>query len=75
MYNSHCAAALGQSRHSRDDKDGHGCRQFDSTTGDRSHQPPGKSSDREYRASTGRESLVVESESPYGQEPDLMDNY
>ena len=66
MYSNHCAAALCQSHHSKDDKDGHGYRQFDSRTGDRSHQPPGKSLGREYRESTDRESLAVESESPYG---------
>lgn len=66
MYNSHCAASLGQSHHSKDGRDVHGCRQFDSRTGDRSHQPPEKSSDREYKESIDRESLVEESESPCG---------
>lgn len=72
MYNSHCAAALGQSHHSKGDKDGHGYRQFDSRTEDLSHQPPGKSSDRVYRVSIGQESLVAGSEVPCGLEPDLL---
>lgn len=66
VYNSHCAAALDQLRHSKDDKDGHECQQFDNRTEDRSHQPPGKSSDRANRESTDRESLVAGTGSPYG---------
>lgn len=64
--NSHCAAALDHSRYSKDDKDGRECQKFDNRTEGRSHLPPGKPSDRVYRESTDRESLVAGSGSPYG---------